>query len=234
MSRPALYLLAVSAACVILGEAALVAAWGNPDSDLASLLASAAGWPWLLAALLGARVWYRGKGRSSEPFEHFLATYAAGTGAAILAGAAILIVAGWEFPVLPARVSRSNRSARSSRPWPWPPFSPASRSASSSPLCSRSPRQRSAPSHSRAVRLPGDTSPRASPLPRPAGFSRPPAAWFSHTPNRGVRTPSTEQPNDRDHGSDQNARLKEQGTVEITARHQLPRLQVWRQAPRPV
>ncbi len=101
MSRSALHLLAVSAACVILGEAALVAAWSNPDSDLASVLASAAGWPWLLAALLGARVWYRGKGRSSEPLEHFLATYAAGTGAAILAGAAILIVAGWEFPVLP-------------------------------------------------------------------------------------------------------------------------------------
>ena len=97
----ALYLLAVSAGCVILGFAALAGAWSNPGSDLYTFLASAAGWPWLIAALLGARVWWRGRVRRADPFEHFLAVYAAGTAAAAIAGAATLAVAGWEFPVLP-------------------------------------------------------------------------------------------------------------------------------------
>lgn len=94
-------LLAASAACVVLGLGALVFAWGNPDSNLASVLATAAGWPWLIAALLGARVWYRGHGRTGEPFEHFLAVYAAGTTAALTVGAAILFVAGPEFSAPP-------------------------------------------------------------------------------------------------------------------------------------
>ena len=93
--------LAVSAACVFLGLGALVSAWGDPDSDLASVLASAAGWPWLIAALLGARVWWRGHGRTGERFEHFLAVYAAGTAAALVAGAAAVFIGGWEFPLLP-------------------------------------------------------------------------------------------------------------------------------------
>ncbi|MDE2880643.1 MAG: hypothetical protein OXP70_02200 [Acidobacteriota bacterium] len=79
----------------------MVFAWGDPDSNLASVLASAAGWPWLIAALLGARVWWRGHGRTGEPFEHFLAVYAAGTAAALTVGAAILFVAGSEFSALP-------------------------------------------------------------------------------------------------------------------------------------
>ena len=79
----------------------MVFAWGNPDSNLASVLASAAGWPWLIAALLGARVWYRGHGRTGEPFEHFLAVYAAGTAAALLVGTAALLAGGWDFSAPP-------------------------------------------------------------------------------------------------------------------------------------
>lgn len=101
MSRPALCLLAVSAGCVILGLTALVSAWSNPDSDFLTFLASAAGWPWLIAGLLGARVWLRRRAGAADPFEHFLAVYAAGTAAALLTGAATLTVAGWEFPVMP-------------------------------------------------------------------------------------------------------------------------------------
>ena len=101
MTRPAVYLLAVSVACVLVGWAALVAAWSNPGSRLATMLTSAAAWPWLFAALLGARVWYHGEARTAEPFAHFLAVYAAGTAAAAFAGAALLIAAGWEFSVLP-------------------------------------------------------------------------------------------------------------------------------------
>ena len=73
----------------------------NPGSDLYTFLASAAGWPWLIAALLGARVWFRKRARSPDPFEHFPAVYAAGTAAALIAGAATLAVAGWELPILP-------------------------------------------------------------------------------------------------------------------------------------
>ncbi len=101
LNRPALSLLAVSAACVFLGLGALVTAWGDPDSDLASVLASAAGWPWLIAALLGARVWYRGEGRTGETFDHFLAVYAAGTAVALLVGTAALLVGGWDLSAPP-------------------------------------------------------------------------------------------------------------------------------------
>lgn len=101
MSRPALYLLAVTAGCVGLGWAALFSAWRHPGADFLTFLATAAGWPWLLAALLGARVWLRRRPGAADPFEHFLALYAAGTAAALLVGAATLTVAGWEFPVMP-------------------------------------------------------------------------------------------------------------------------------------
>ncbi len=101
MSRPALWLLAASAACVALGFLALVAAWRDPDSAMATALATAGGWPWLLGALLGARTWQRGRARSADPFEHFLAVYAAGTACALAAASATLIAGGWEFDVLP-------------------------------------------------------------------------------------------------------------------------------------
>ena len=91
----------MSAACVLLGLGALVSAWGDPDSDLATVLASAGGWPWLIAALPGSRVWWRGHGRTGEPFDHFLAVYAAGTAAAVIASATILLAGGWEYSVLP-------------------------------------------------------------------------------------------------------------------------------------
>ena len=101
LNRGLLCLLAVSAACLGLGWTALGAAWRNSDADLYTFLASAAEWPWLLIALLGARVWFRKRARNPDPFEHFLAVYAAGTAAALGGGAATLAVAGWEFPVLP-------------------------------------------------------------------------------------------------------------------------------------
>ena len=91
--RPAKTLLAASAACVVLGDAAIVAAWRNPDSDLATVLATASGWPWLLAALQGGLVWARRRQRSADPFEHFLAVYAAGTAWAALAATAALALA---------------------------------------------------------------------------------------------------------------------------------------------
>ncbi len=101
MSRPALYLLAASAACVALGYLGLVAAWRDPDSVLATAGASAGGWPWLLAALLGARSWQRGRARSADPFEHFLAVYAAGTASALAAATLTILAGGWEFSALP-------------------------------------------------------------------------------------------------------------------------------------
>lgn len=106
MSRPALYLLAVSASCAILGLTALVSAWSNPGTGYLTFLATAAGWPWLLAVLLGARIWLRRQAGSADPFEHFLAVYAAGTAAALVAGAATLTVAGWKFPVMPCPDTR--------------------------------------------------------------------------------------------------------------------------------
>ncbi len=92
--RPAKTLLAASAACVVLGDAAIVAAWRDPGSDLATVLATASGWPWLLAALQGGLVWARRRQRSADPFEHFLAVYAAGTAWAIPAATAAAALAG--------------------------------------------------------------------------------------------------------------------------------------------
>jgi len=100
-ARHALFLAAVTAGCVGLGWAALLAAWSSPGSDVLTFLATAPGWPWLIAALLGARVWHRRQAGSADPLEHFLAVYAAGTAAALVAGAATLALAGWEFPVMP-------------------------------------------------------------------------------------------------------------------------------------
>ena len=100
-ARHALFLAALTAGCVGRGWAARSAAGGSPGSDALTFLATAPGWPWLIAALLGARVWLRRQAGSADPFEHFLAVYAAGTAAALVAGAATLAVAGWDFPVMP-------------------------------------------------------------------------------------------------------------------------------------
>lgn len=95
-------LVAVSAACLLLGWAAIVLAWRHPDSAAAMFLASAGGWPWLLAAVDGGLVW-RGRGDGAftpDPTRHFLAVYAAGTTAALLAGGTAVALAGWRFAVL--------------------------------------------------------------------------------------------------------------------------------------
>lgn len=101
MGRHGLSLAALTAGCVGLGWAALLAAWRSPGSDALTFLATAPGWPWLVIALLGARVWLRRQAGSTDPFEHFLALYAAGTAAALVGGASIIAIAGWEFPVMP-------------------------------------------------------------------------------------------------------------------------------------
>lgn len=100
--RSARRLIAVSAACVLLGWAAIVRAWSHPDSVAATVLASACGWPWLLAAVDGALVWCSGRdgGSTRHPVRHFLAVYAAATAAAILIGGAFIALAGWRFAVL--------------------------------------------------------------------------------------------------------------------------------------
>ncbi len=95
-------LVAVSAACVLLGWTAIVRAWSHPDSVAATVLASASGWPWLLAAVDGGLVWRSGRdgGFTRHPVRHFLAVYAAATAAAILMGGTVIALAGWRFAVL--------------------------------------------------------------------------------------------------------------------------------------
>ncbi len=90
---------AATAACVVLGWISLVTVWWHPDSELAAALVTAAGWPWLLLALLGVRVWLRGRFRSADPHEHFLSIYAAGTVLAILTGSLVAGIAGWALPL---------------------------------------------------------------------------------------------------------------------------------------
>ncbi len=99
MSRPTRRLATVAGACVLLGWSGLCASWIHPDSDLPPALATAAGWPWLLAFAQGALVWVRGRGSSADPHEHFLAVYAAGTALAILVGTLVAAAAGWALPL---------------------------------------------------------------------------------------------------------------------------------------
>ena len=61
MTSPGWRLMAVTVACVVIGLAAVVAAWRNPDSDGFTVLATAPGWPWAWAALEGGLVWRRGR-----------------------------------------------------------------------------------------------------------------------------------------------------------------------------
>ena len=86
MTGPGRRLAAVTVACVVIGLAAVVAAWRNPDSDGFTVLATAAGWPWAWAALEGGLVWRRGRAMQSSGLEHALATYAAGGVWAVLLG----------------------------------------------------------------------------------------------------------------------------------------------------
>ena len=87
-------LVAVSAACVLLGWSAIAVAWGHPHFPPALLLATACGWPWLLAAIDGALIWCDGGQRlDADPLRHFLAAYAAGTVVALLAAAAVIALA---------------------------------------------------------------------------------------------------------------------------------------------
>lgn len=62
LSRPSgRRLAAVTAACVVIGLSAVLAAWRNPDGDGFTVLATAAGWPWAWAAVEGGLVWWRGR-----------------------------------------------------------------------------------------------------------------------------------------------------------------------------
>lgn len=88
---------AVSAACILLGWSAIVVAWRSPGSAPAMFLATACGWPWLLAAVDGALIWCdRGQRLDADPLRHFLAAYAAGTACALLAGTVVVTLAGVE------------------------------------------------------------------------------------------------------------------------------------------
>ena len=98
MTSPGWRLMAVTVACVVIGLAAVVAAWRNPDSDGFTVLATAPGWPWAWAALEGGLVWRRGRAMQSSGLEHALATYAAGGVWAVLLGALAFAAWGVELP----------------------------------------------------------------------------------------------------------------------------------------
>ena len=97
MTGPGKRLTVVTVACVVIGLAAVVAAWRDPDGGF-TLLATAAGWPWAWAALEGGLVWRRGRAMRSSGLEHALATYAAGGAAAVLLGALAFAVWGVDLP----------------------------------------------------------------------------------------------------------------------------------------
>ena len=97
MTGPGKRLMVVTVACVVIGLAAVVAAWRDPDGGF-TVLATAAGWPWAWAALEGGLVWRRGRAMQSSGPEHALATYAAGGAAAVLLGAFAFAVWGVDLP----------------------------------------------------------------------------------------------------------------------------------------
>ena len=96
MTGPGKRLIVVTAACVLIGLAAVVAAWRDPDGGF-TVLATAAGWPWAWAALEGGLVWRRGRAMRSSGLEHALATYAAGAAAAVLLGTLVFVAWGVEL-----------------------------------------------------------------------------------------------------------------------------------------
>ncbi|MDE2934515.1 MAG: hypothetical protein OXS47_11725 [Chloroflexota bacterium] len=87
----------VTAACVLIGLAAVVAAWRDPEGGRFTVLATAAGWPWAWAVFEGGLVWRRGRAMQSSGLEHALAIYAAGAAAAVLIGALTFAVWGVEL-----------------------------------------------------------------------------------------------------------------------------------------
>ena len=97
MTGPGKRLMVVTVACILIGLAAVVAAWRDPDGGF-TVLATAAGWPWAWAALEGALVWRRGRAMQSSGLEHALATYAAGGAAAVLLGALAFAAWGVDLP----------------------------------------------------------------------------------------------------------------------------------------
>ncbi len=91
-------LTASTAACLLIGIGALIGAWRQPDNDVLTILATAAGWPWALAMLEGGLVWWRGKAMQASGLEHALFVYATGGAAAALLGALALGAANVELP----------------------------------------------------------------------------------------------------------------------------------------
>ena len=92
MTGPGKRLIVVTVACILIGLAAVVAAWRNPDGGF-TVLATAVGWPWAWAALEGGLVWRRGRTMQSSGLDHALAAYGAGAAAAVLLGT--LVFAAW-------------------------------------------------------------------------------------------------------------------------------------------
>ena len=97
MTGPGKRLTVVTVACVLIGLAAVVAAWRDPGGGF-TVLATAVGWSWAWAALEGGLVWRRGRAMQSSSLEHAPATYAAGGTAAVLLGAVAFAAWGVDLP----------------------------------------------------------------------------------------------------------------------------------------
>ena len=97
MTGPGKRLTVVTVACVLIGLAAVVAAWRNPDGGF-TVLTTAAGWPWAWAALEGGLVWRVGRATHASGLEHALAAYAAGGVWAVVLGTLVFAVWGIELP----------------------------------------------------------------------------------------------------------------------------------------
>ena len=110
MTGPGKRLTVVTVACVLIGLAAVVAAWRDPEGGRFTTLATAAGWPWAWAALEGGLVWRRGRAMQASGLDHALATYAAGAAAAAVLGT--LVFAAWGLGGLSRPAGRWSRCAR--------------------------------------------------------------------------------------------------------------------------